>query len=91
MLKGDITHYENLALQCMVNDPKVKDLSQTTITALNIRLLHVDAVRDVKKSEPFPLNVLLLLKDQTFIFYLLLQQLALCRVAALKSLPVQHP
>ena len=30
-------------------------------------------------------------KDQTFIFYLLLLQLVLCRVAALKSLPVHHP
>ena len=37
------------------------------------------------------LNVLLLPKDQTFLFYLLLLQLVLCRVAALKSLPVQHP
>ena len=32
----------------------------------------------------------LLPKDQTFIFYVLLLQLALCRVAALKSLPVHH-
>ena len=30
-------------------------------------------------------------KDQTFIFYLLLLQLVLCRVAAVKSLPVHHP
>ena len=37
------------------------------------------------------LNVLLLPKDQTFIFYLLLLQLVLCRVAAVKSLPVHHP
>ena len=37
------------------------------------------------------LNFLLLPKDLTIIFYLLLLQLALCRVAALKSLPVHHP
>ena len=33
----------------------------------------------------------LLPKVQTFIFYLLLLQLVLCRVAAVKSLPVHHP
>ena len=32
----------------------------------------------------------LLLKDLSFYFYLLLLQLVLCRVAALKSLPVNH-
>ena len=37
------------------------------------------------------LNVLLLPKDQTIIFYLLLLQLVLCRVAAVKSFPVHHP
>ena len=35
----------------------------------------------------FPLNDLLLPKDQTFLFYLLLLQLVLCRVAALKKSP----
>ena len=30
-------------------------------------------------------------KAQTFIFYLLLLQLVLCRMAAVKSLPVHHP
>ena len=38
-----------------------------------------------------PLNVLLLPKDQPFIFYLLLLQLALCRVAALKKAPRTSP
>ena len=38
-----------------------------------------------------PLNVLLLSKDQTFIFYLLSLQLVLCREADLKSLPIHHP
>ena len=33
----------------------------------------------------------LILKDLSFNFYLLLLQLVLCRVAALKSLPVHHP
>ena len=37
------------------------------------------------------LNVLLLPKDLTIIFHLLLLQLVLCRVAAIKSVPVHHP
>ena len=40
---------------------------------------------------PFSLMCSLLLKDLSFNFYLLLLQLVLCRVAALKSLPVHHP
>ena len=40
----------------------------------------------------FPLVIFsLLLKDLSFNFYLLLLQPVLCRVAALKSLPVHHP
>ena len=39
----------------------------------------------------FLLTFLLLSKDQASIFYLLLLQLALCRVSAVKSLPVIHP
>ena len=48
---------------------------------------------EIAQYSPYyiPLNVLLLPNDQTFIFYLLLLQLVLCRVAALKSLPVHHP
>ena len=42
-------------------------------------------------SCPFSLICSLLLKDLSFNFYLLLLQLVLCRVAALKSLPVHHP
>ena len=38
-----------------------------------------------------PVYVLLLPKDQPFIFCLLLLQVMLCRVAALKSFPVHHP
>ena len=48
---------------------------------------------EIAQYSPYylPLNVLLLPKDQTFIFYLLLLQLVLCRVAAVKSLPVHYP
>ena len=48
---------------------------------------------EIVQHSPYylPLNALLLPMDQTFIFYLLLLQLVLCRVAALKSLPVHHP
>ena len=48
---------------------------------------------EIAQYSPYylPLNVLLLPKDQTFLFYLLLLQLVLCRVAALKSLPIHHP
>ena len=38
-------------------------------------------------SHLLTLNILLLLKDLTIIFYLLLLQLVLCRVAALKVSP----
>ena len=40
---------------------------------------------------PFLINMLTALKGSLFYFYLLLLQLVLCRVAALKSLPVHHP
>ena len=48
---------------------------------------------EIAQYSPYysPLNVLRFPKDPIFIFYLLLLQLALCRVAALKSLPVHHP
>ena len=47
---------------------------------------------DISQYSPYylPLNVLLLPKDQPFIFYSLLLQLVLCHAAALKSLPVHH-
>ena len=49
---------------------------------------------EIAQYSPYnlPFNICLLLpKDQTSIFSLLLLQLLLCRVAALKSLPVHHP
>ena len=39
----------------------------------------------------FLINMLTVLNGSHFYFYLLLLQLVLCRVAALKSLPVHHP
>ena len=52
---------------------------------------HYPKLRNIVHTIYLPLNVLLLPKDETIIFYLLLLQLVLCRVAALKSLPVHHP
>ena len=51
------------------------------------------SLAEIAQYSPYylPLNVLMLPKDQIFIFYLLLLQLAFCRVAALKSLNVHHP
>ena len=48
---------------------------------------------EIAQYSPYnlPLNVFTASKGQTFIFYLLLLQLVLCRVAAVKSLPVHHP
>ena len=40
---------------------------------------------------PFLINMFTALKGSQFYFYLLLLQLVLCHVAALKSLPVHHP
>ena len=44
-----------------------------------------------KRKPTFLINVFTALKGSQFKFYLLLLQLVLCRVAALKSLPVHHP
>ena len=51
------------------------------------------SLSEIAQYSPYylPLNVLLHPKDQTIIFYLLLLQLVLCRVAALKGLSVHHP
>ena len=51
------------------------------------RAIDEGSLPEIAQYSPYyiPLNVLLLPKDQTFLFYLLLLQLVLCRVAALKS------
>ena len=56
-----------------------------------VKLFHVSGEFQHFRPSPFSLMCSLLLKDLSFNFYLLLLQLMLCRVAALKSLPVYHP
>ena len=48
---------------------------------------------EIAQYSPYylPLNVFTASKGMNLYFYLLLLQLVLCRVAALKSLPVHHP
>ena len=56
--------------------------------------MRVQYVPEIAQYGPcyIPLNVFTVSKGSNFyVFYLLLLQLALCRVAALKSLPVHHP
>ena len=71
---------------------KLQYYSLAFVTGLK-RATDEGSLPEIAQYSPYylPLNVLLHKKDQTFLLYLLLLQLVLCRVAALKSLPVHHP
>ena len=86
MISKDIQSVQNTYVS------KLQHYSLAFIAGLK-RATDEGSLPKIAQYSPYylPLNVLLLPKNQAIIFYLLLLQLALCCVAALKSLPVHHP
>ena len=79
-------------LDSSCNFSKLQHNSLAFVAGLK-RATDEGSLPEIAQYSPYylPLTVLLLPNDQTFMFYLLLLQLVLCRVAAVKSLPVHHP
>ena len=77
----------SLFIGCLVETRNYSILSLAFI-AIFLRVTEENLVFETVQSGPYPS---LLLKDLTFIFYLLSLQPVLCCVAALKSSPVHRP
>ena len=88
-----IKSYKLVLFSFLVFCISVRKVNLGSASVISSRATDEGSLPETTQYSPYylSLNVLLLPKDQTFIFYLLLLKLVLCRVAAVKSLPVQHP